>query len=247
MDGERLVIVDIGAHVGSFAIWASMRWPGSLIHCYEPHPKTFEILQRNATRYPGIECAHAAIFPGLGARSLLWSRYDGDGESGLVEYIGRTFTSLSGDRLVEVPIIAPSALKSCDVLKIDVEGAEAEILGDMDLRDVSLILLEYQDVSNREKIRRLLAADFILRHESRHEWRLLLDNPEYRRELEGDQFGQMFFVRRRQRKLRPVLRGPVPGQIMSTLIARTLSLSGLLRALPRVAARALKSRIKRKS
>ena len=28
-DGAGLDILDVGANVGSFAIWASMRWPGS--------------------------------------------------------------------------------------------------------------------------------------------------------------------------------------------------------------------------
>src|SRR5688500_13610795 len=35
--GSGLTVLDIGANVGSFAIWAGMRWPQSTVHCYEPH------------------------------------------------------------------------------------------------------------------------------------------------------------------------------------------------------------------
>src|SRR5215470_12198605 len=41
------VILDIGANVGGFAAWASQRWPASLIHCYEPLPDNFALLQKN--------------------------------------------------------------------------------------------------------------------------------------------------------------------------------------------------------
>jgi len=37
------VTVDIGANIGGFAAWASQRWPGSVIHCYEPLPQNFEL------------------------------------------------------------------------------------------------------------------------------------------------------------------------------------------------------------
>jgi hypothetical protein len=43
----RPVILDIGANVGSFAAWALGRWPGAHIHCYEPLPDNFVLLQKN--------------------------------------------------------------------------------------------------------------------------------------------------------------------------------------------------------
>jgi predicted RNA methylase len=45
--GEGLTILDIGANVGSFSLWANLRWPGSTIYAYEPHPGTCAMLKRN--------------------------------------------------------------------------------------------------------------------------------------------------------------------------------------------------------
>ena len=47
------VILDIGANIGSFAVWASQRWPGCVIHCYEPLPANFELLERNLAHLQG--------------------------------------------------------------------------------------------------------------------------------------------------------------------------------------------------
>ncbi len=41
------IVVDVGANVGSFAVWALHRWPDSIVHCYEPVPSNFDLLRRN--------------------------------------------------------------------------------------------------------------------------------------------------------------------------------------------------------
>ena len=61
--GQRLVIVDIGANVGSFALWANLRWPQSMIHAYEPHPETFKLLMNNVEGLSNITCYNAAVSP----------------------------------------------------------------------------------------------------------------------------------------------------------------------------------------
>jgi hypothetical protein len=80
-DATCLDILDIGANVGSFALWAELRWPGSKIRCYEPNPGTFAFLKRNTAGHPAITCHNAALF-GAKPRGL-FSRHDGDGEAGL--------------------------------------------------------------------------------------------------------------------------------------------------------------------
>lgn len=44
-------ILDVGANVGSYTLWAKMRWPDyKRIECYEPHPNTFAILDYNINK-----------------------------------------------------------------------------------------------------------------------------------------------------------------------------------------------------
>jgi methylase of polypeptide subunit release factors len=66
--GEQLRVLDIGANVGAFSIWAAHRWPGSTIQAYEPNPSTFALLQTNTRRYPMIRCHNAAVYPSPGPR-----------------------------------------------------------------------------------------------------------------------------------------------------------------------------------
>lgn len=54
--GDQLTILDLGANIGSFALWATLRWPQSRIHCHEPHSGTFEILRRNVGALENVTC-----------------------------------------------------------------------------------------------------------------------------------------------------------------------------------------------
>ncbi len=45
-------IVDIGAHVGSFTVLCHHYWPEAKIVAVEPHPESFELLQRNTAHIP---------------------------------------------------------------------------------------------------------------------------------------------------------------------------------------------------
>ncbi|HTE78532.1 MAG TPA: FkbM family methyltransferase, partial [Xanthobacteraceae bacterium] len=44
---SRPTILDVGANIGGFAIWAAKRWPGCEVFCYEPVPETFLLLKAN--------------------------------------------------------------------------------------------------------------------------------------------------------------------------------------------------------
>lgn len=198
--GRKLTIVDMGANVGSFSLWANLRWPQSTIHAYEPHPETFAILSRNLAGLSNITCHNQAVYTG-GKKQLFFSRYTGDGEAGLVEYMGDTFEKLSKERIFEVSALQPKKLPQADIVKIDVEGAEAEILENMNLKKVSLILMEYQNLKNKKRIMQLLKQDFFLHYVDSLPWRELLAGSEYRSELQNDYYGHMFFVNKQVEKL----------------------------------------------
>src|SRR5437016_1639716 len=146
--GEGLTILDIGANVGSFAIWANLRWPNSTIYSYEPHPETFGILRENVKHLHNVICNNVAVYPSTKDSEPFYSRYPGDGEAGLAAYMGKIFKELSQANIIEVPILHPRDLPSADIIKLDVEGGEALILGATVLQEVSLILLEYHDLEN---------------------------------------------------------------------------------------------------
>jgi FkbM family methyltransferase len=206
--GENLIILDIGANVGSFSIWADLRWPNSAIHAYEPNPGTFDILRRNVADLRNVQTYNAALWPTDEPQALFFSRYAGDGEAGLTAYMHRTFTDLAPEGTFYVSVTNPNALPRADIIKLDVEGAEFEILRHLDVSETSLILLEYQSDQNREAIKGRLADDFVLEFEDRLPWKDLLDaTPLYRRDLDGDHYGRLFFSRRNSRRLHRIKDG----------------------------------------
>jgi lipopolysaccharide transport system permease protein len=221
-DGSGLTILDIGANVGSFTLWANLRWPESTIYAYEPEPRTFALLVSNIGNLPNVTCYNVAVYPSEKEQEPLYSRYPGDGEAGLVVYLGKMFAKLPEDGIVSVRVLHPKYLPPCDIIKIDTEGAEPEILGNMNLHGVSMILMEYHYAEHRDRIKDMLAGQFDLAYERNYEWGALLDGTGYRQDLKDDFYGQLCFVNRETGKLRRrfqdgyIFRKPVAAQQLST-------------------------------
>lgn len=195
-DGVGLDILDVGANVGSFALWATARWPGSRVTSYEPHPGTFELLKRNTHLRRDITPVNAALFPGGRETASFVSRFAGDGESGLASYAGDTFVDGAMVERYEVAVVDPASLPSADVVKIDIEGGEGDVLDQIDLSKTSLVLLEYQNRKNRDQLAARLSADFDLIDTHEHAWDPLLEQRCYRPDLAGDVYGRMFAARK---------------------------------------------------
>jgi len=200
-DGESLDILDLGANIGSFALWASMRWPKSRLLCYEPNPGTFAYLKRNTAHLPNVLVFNVAVFPGAKAREPFFARYDGDGEAGLARYACDTFTESAMQPTLEVDVVDPGTLTSADIVKIDIEGGEAAVLAALDLSNTALVLAEFHNRRNRLAMQEVLARDFVAILDRECPWDPILDYMDYRRDLNGDIFGHMFYARRGQNRL----------------------------------------------
>ena len=200
-DGAHLDILDIGANVGAFAIWAALRWPGSRIFSYEPNPGTFAMLKRNTAAFANVSCFNSALFPGARLREPFFARFDGDGEGGLVTYASDTFEARVVKPSFEVSVVDPATLPSADVVKIDIEGGEAAVLAALDLSRTSLVLIEFQNRRNRLAMRQLLSGAFEPVLDEECPWDPILDYQDYRRELKGDIYGRMFYARQGQTRL----------------------------------------------
>ncbi len=201
-DGTGLDILDAGANVGAFALWAAVRWPGSRITSFEPNPGTFELLRRNTASCAGVTIRNAALYPGGDRRATFFSRYAGDGEAGLSVYAGDTFIEGATGASFEVDVVDPARLPSPEIVKIDIEGGEAAVLESLDLSRTALVLAEFQNRRNRDAMRAtLIARDFEPVLDEEAPWDPILDYRDYRRELFGDIFGRMFYRRRGQTRL----------------------------------------------
>src|SRR3989338_2858013 len=109
------VIFDIGANVGSFALWAYHRWPGCKIYCYEPSPSMFEYLKFNLAEFKNIKLYNVAV--GNPKYKKLYKGKYNPGEASFFQLGGQS------EEYEIVKIISPNKLpKKCDILKIDTEG-----------------------------------------------------------------------------------------------------------------------------
>lgn len=150
--GRAVHVVDIGAHVGTFAMELARRLPLASITCYEPSPATFRFLCRNIAdndlngRVLPIE---VAVLDHVGPVSLQ--------DGGLGSCVNAVVSVRHGCT-VQVEARAWAHISAAepagyDFVKMDCEGAEYSIILNSTARDwarVQAVLLEYHPVDGHD-------------------------------------------------------------------------------------------------
>ena len=114
-------IVDVGAYIGTFALFAIQKYPGAKILCFEPEKENFACLLKNTKPYPSIHCINAAIGDSEGERTF-FVRGAGFGTNSLYRSKGAVPVT------VHCTTLKAAVTETVDLLKLDCEGAEAEIV-----------------------------------------------------------------------------------------------------------------------
>jgi FkbM family methyltransferase len=141
-------IIDIGAGLGDFSVYAAQCNPHGTIHAYEPWPDSFNLFQQNL-RLNGIENV-VAFAEAVGPDTKRLNLYGTDGRplqySTVPSKIKKASMKVSAIPLKETLSRLPNG--QCDLLKLDCEGAEYEILlhaNEDCWRHIKRIVLEYHD------------------------------------------------------------------------------------------------------
>jgi FkbM family methyltransferase len=114
-------LIDIGANIGSFALFIQVEARGAHVDCYEPAPDARTRLLHNveANDLRGMVRVYAEAV----------SRNDGHARMQLCGLSKDRTLSNAGESVATVPLdTAVSRIDRVDYLKIDAEGAEADIL-----------------------------------------------------------------------------------------------------------------------
>jgi FkbM family methyltransferase len=132
-------ILDLGANIGMFSVWASRRWPGAHLTAVEPLPRNVAQLRRNLELAlpPGthdVVVAAATTSDGeltFGGGDFTQGHILDDGSEGIRVAARDTFALADG----------------VDLLKLDIEGAEWPILADPRFAELRapVVMLEHHN------------------------------------------------------------------------------------------------------
>jgi FkbM family methyltransferase len=150
-------VIDGGANVGYATLALTRRWPDARILAVEPDPENAEMLVRNVGHHQGVEVIQKGIW-GFPCSLMVEEASRSDGAWGLRFTPSTEGEQEAGVRAVDLPYLL-SRLPGgrCDLLKLDVEGAEISIFADPDaswVDQVSVILVEIHGREAGEVVRR---------------------------------------------------------------------------------------------
>jgi len=156
-------IVDIGAHMGTFTLWAAMKWPERGVIAVEPSATSYKYLQRN------VRESHAAnvsvVNSACGEKSGRMQMY-ARGNSAMNSLFthdnyGSMFEPMADVEMTTLEkLFADHHVEQCAFLKMDCEGAEYAIITaapDATLKKCSRIAMEYHLGMNGGKPEQIIA------------------------------------------------------------------------------------------
>ncbi len=127
------VALDIGAHVGYFSwIFSKLLGPQGRVYAFEPNSESYAILKSNAIRLPNVEVANVALGKRTERGTLCVPK-----EGSMLGYVDASSTphgSTVEEETKDVQIwngtdfMRKRDVNHIDLLKVDVEGAECDVL-----------------------------------------------------------------------------------------------------------------------
>ena len=130
-------ILDVGAHVGQTAQRYRALFPSAQIHCFEPFPQSFAALRATLAGDSGVQTHAVALGSSPGKAALHVNRSSATNsllasDTRAASYWGSGL--LDTDATVDVTVTtidrfcAERSLEHVDILKLDVQGAEYDVL-----------------------------------------------------------------------------------------------------------------------
>ena len=129
------VVIDCGANRGN--VTSRLRRFGATVHAFEPNPYAFDYLRKRFRFCRNVHCIPKAVAAVSGKQKLFF--HEASEDDPLLYSSGSSLlankTNVSAERFVEVDVVrlvdflAP--FDFIDFIKIDIEGAEYELLDDL--------------------------------------------------------------------------------------------------------------------
>jgi len=122
-------IVDVGANIGAFTLDCAARFPSVRIEAYEPDPRAFAVLQENIAANH-LESRVRAYAEAVGRAPGVFDLWPSDGSITATGYphASEAAATSAACAMVDLRTVVARAGGTAAVVKIDAEGAEADIL-----------------------------------------------------------------------------------------------------------------------
>ena len=124
---QALVVFDVGAFVGDWAVEAERACPSATIHCFEVSPPSLARLADRLGDDPRV------VVNGVGLASqagevVVWHNPAAPSVTSLVGDAGAAVTELAGRVMRGDDYVTQRGLHRVDFLKVDVEGSDLDVL-----------------------------------------------------------------------------------------------------------------------
>jgi FkbM family methyltransferase len=150
------VVIDLGANIGVFSLFAASVSPSVRVHAFEPVSETFSLLKKNvsANKLSNVQCHRCAVSSATGEQTLYVT-------------LGSTADTMIPAR-VKMPgsaaresvecvslndLFVRHGITKCNFLKVDVEGSEFDIFlsaSPQTLGRIDAIAMEYHEWEERK-------------------------------------------------------------------------------------------------
>lgn len=141
-----MVILDIGAHIGTFSLLSALKFPTSSVFAFEPSYDSYELLRKNVSenRISNIKTINIAVTEKIGWIDLFLDE----------ENWGHSTSSRISDKVVRIEsttlpaFFERNGIKKCDLIKFNCEGAEFDIILSLNasvLRSIGMMLILYHE------------------------------------------------------------------------------------------------------
>ena len=149
-------IIDCGANIGLGVLYFKSLYPQATILAFEPDKENFALLQKNVqlNQLTNVECRQSAVWIYNG--EISFSSAGTEGSQITKDNNGANTIQIKAERLADI-----IKNQKVDFLKIDIEGAELEVIKDCEphLKNVKYLFVEYHGKADEtEKLYQLLES-----------------------------------------------------------------------------------------
>jgi FkbM family methyltransferase len=154
---ETDLVLDIGANIGAFAVYAATRARRGRVISLEPVRDSYRLLVHNVAvnRCDNVTTRRAALVARQGPTRVYLSPYGSGGHSVLPDLALQNLHFEQVEGLTLADLLQEYQLPRCDFLKLDCEGAEFEVAQGTPpavWQQVAKVVVEYHTFPDRDKL-----------------------------------------------------------------------------------------------